>query len=941
MRLEGTWKSLVVGALCAVVAVIVLSGEATAQSRVYGVDVSYWQGEIAPYHWTYANDPNNAAYDRVFSIVRSTRGGTTGLGQTSGTPGGGTQETLSRRYDDSRFLQNMTRAAAAGIITAPYHFARPDILTNTAADEADHFIQTAGVFMRPGYMLPMYDLEAGQGPRTAQELAEFSVAFSNRIYEVMKIRPSIYANGSYFDYLSGADTPTEDLLAKPSPNSPSMVSPAYPVVVGARYAAGSGNIYNEATYGSLQTQNPKDAGSTLTWYHGSFDNYGDANPWHIWQYGSGEAPFGPNTPDPNDINPDQNVDGDVAHGDMEYLRDMLVPAVWWNDASGDWSTMQNWNSGQPAPTPQPGAGQAAFFSYDPAYLPVARLPGAAGTGPSSGQYDTVILERESADITVTVSTGTHNIRKMYMRESLNITGGTLTINYDPTYRADTSIPNVTRTIRHGGPISAQFSGPVTLGGTGSLNVHTLQVDGQQTFTLAGGSLSFNRIRLRRDNTTAAKILITGNVSINPLNNVTAQIVNDSTGAFDPVVDLGGGMRTINVGNGTAAVDVAINAPITNGGFTKAGPGTLQIGGNNTFTGNVSVDLGTLRYGHASGLAASSVVTVNSGAVLEMNTFSDSIAALSGGGAVTQGTAALSLEANSGSNTFSGVITGTGTLTKNGAATQIFSGSNSLGSVAVNGGTLRFNATSTLGAANVSGGTLLFNSTTTTGPITVDNGGTLGGNGAVSGAVTVNSGGKISPGLTVDDFDVPSLTLNVGSAVNIDVTFFQFSDRVDVSGLLTLNGGTINVFDPNNVLTVGDYTIFNYGTLAGSLGNLGTPIGPEGYNYSLYDTGNSIHLVVEESPDGVAGDFNNDGIVDAADYVMWAKLRNTSTPLENDGDLGTPINEDHYELWQQYNGEVFQGSGGEGNGSVPEPSTFALWLLGICAAAAARSARPSR
>ena len=73
---------------------------------------------------------------------------------------------------------------------------------------------------------------------------------------------------------------------------------------------------------------------------------------------------------------------------------------------------------------------------------------------SSGQYDTVILERANANITVTVSTGAYNVRKLYNRETLNINGGSLTVNYDPTYRADDNA-----LVLHGGPISAQLSGP--------------------------------------------------------------------------------------------------------------------------------------------------------------------------------------------------------------------------------------------------------------------------------------------------------------------------------------------------------------------------------------------------------------------------------------------------------------------------------------------------
>ncbi len=397
---------------------------------------------------------------------------------------------------------------------------------------------------------------------------------------------------------------------------------------------------------------------------------------------------------------------------------MLVPAVWWNDSSGDWSTLTNWNSGQPVVAPQVGSGQAPQFTTGP--LPVARLPGAAGTGPTSGQYDTVILERPNANITVTVSTGTHNVRKMYMRETLNITGGTLTINYDPNYSNDfdnnpgTSFPNALRS----GLISAQFSGPVTLSGSGSVSVNTLQVDASQTFTLAGstGALTFNTINLL----SSAKIAVTGDVNINPLSNVTATI-SGSTG----FIDLSGGAPIFAVGNGTSDVDLDVAVPITNGGLTKNGAGTMRLSGDNTFAGAVTVNSGVLRYNHSSGLTSATVVTVNNGGVLDMNNVSDTIASLSSAagnttGIVTPGTAGLTLAATSGTSTFLGTINGTGSLTKNGAATQILSGNNTLNTVAVNAGTLLFNGINTTGAVTV-------------------NGGVLGGTGSISGAVTVNSG----------------------------------------------------------------------------------------------------------------------------------------------------------------------------------------------------------
>ena len=853
---------------------------ASHAQRVFGVDVSYWQSEITQQAWNYAYNNDN----RRFAYVRSSRGGTTGLGQTSGTPGGGTQETLSRRYDDSRFIQNMVRADAAGLMTGPYHFERADILTNTGADEADHFMQMAGVYMRPGYLLPMYDFEAGQAQRTNQELAQFTLDFSNRIYEVMKIRPSIYANGNYINDLSGASATTRNALAQPAANGPSVVSPAYPMLVSASYAAGSGNPYDEAAYGSLQTQNPKDASSSPNLYYGPFDDYGNSQPWNIWQYSSGEAPFGSFG--------DTTTDGDVAQGDIEFLRDMLVPAVWWNDASGDWSTLTNWNSGQPIVAPQVGAGQAPQYATGP--LPIARLPGAAGSGPTSGQYDTVILERPNASITVTISTGSHNVRKLYMRETLNISGGTLTINYDPNYNNDfdnnpaTTFPGALRS----GPLSAQFSGPVTVSGSGSLSVNTLRVDAAQTFTLAGstGAVTFKQINLM-PGATPAKILISGDMNISPLANSTATIANGNGSGATGFVDLGGGVRGFNVANGTSDVDLDVTVPITNGGITKSGAGTMRLSGNNTFTGAVNVNGGTLRYNHASGLTTSTAVAVNNGGVLDMNGIGDTVASLSSAvgnttGVILQGSAALSLAAAAGTNTYYGSISGTGTLTKSGAAVQVLAGNNTLGPVTINAGSLLFNGTNSVGGVTV-------------------NGGVLGGTGSLSGAVTLNTGAHLAPGAGIESLGVGALTLNAGSVLDFEIGAGG-ADRVDVAGVLNLGTASLNIVNAGG-MGVGVYTLFNYGTLSGGVANLQLASVPSNFAYSLLDTGTAINLRVS-----LLGDFNFDGAVDTADYAVWR------------AGLGTVYTQADYDQWRAHFGETaVTAAAANAGAAVPEPALSSL------------------
>jgi len=650
-----------------------------AAQRLLGLDVSAHQGEISIADWNTFKRPTNQQVGGVFGdgrdfvIIRSSRGGTTGEDHRQGgyPSNNNTFFNLSERYDDPYFVQNITRATNAGLFAGTYHFARLDVVVgtvnsdgsvvtvaNTGTDEANHFIPMAGPWMRPGYLPPMYDLEAGQSQRTAEEIAQFSLDFSNRIYAVMGIRPSIYINGSYNGTLAAASAPLRDQLAQPASAMPTVVSPAYPTLVIARWP-------NQANPGAIDVQNahPKDS---FTPIYGPFDDYGTTHPWDFWQYASTMKLNG-------NKGGTANTDVDVSQGDVEWVKDHLIPAVWMNDNSGDWSTLTNWNSGQTPIQPPVMPGQLTPFATGP--LPTPRLPGAAGTGPTAGSNDTVILERPNANITVTLSSGTHNIRKMYMREALNITGGSLTINYDPNYVSDTvTYPNALRS----GPISAQFSGPVTLSGTGSLSVNTLQVDASQTFTLAGstGALTFRQINVM-PGATPARVLLSGDAVINPLSDATATIGNGAGTGSTGFVDLGGGTRNFNVGNGASDVDLAVNVPIINGGITKSGLGTMQLGATTTLTGPVTINDGILRVTANNQLGSVGVTTnmtvVTSGSAgsghggtlqLSGNVSYNLPLTIGGGGlngvSITAPGNPGALDNASGDNTWSGTITLNGT-----------------------------------------------------------------------------------------------------------------------------------------------------------------------------------------------------------------------------------------------------------------------------------------
>lgn len=74
-----------------------------------------------------------------------------------------------------------------------------------------------------------------------------------------------------------------------------------------------------------------------------------------------------------------------------------------------------------------------------------------------------------------------------------------------------------------------------------------------------------------------------------------------------------------------------------------------------------------------------------------------------------------------------------------------------------------------------------------------------------------------------------------------------------------------------------------------------------------------------------GDYNNDNIVDAADYTLWRdNLGGEDGALPNDGELAGAIGMDHYELWRDNYGAVSE------EVEVVEPSAFNQAAIGVAA-----------
>jgi autotransporter-associated beta strand protein len=862
---------------------------ASAQTRLTGLDVSYYQGILSQANWNTIHNTDG----RSFVFIRSSRGGTTG----NYDPSVAANNTLSRRYDDPYFVQNITYATNAGMYAGPYHFGRMDITedspgadgANTGADEADHFIEAAGAWMRPGYLLPVFDFEAGAGIRTPSELAQFAIDFSDRIYEVKGIRPAVYIGGNYAQPMNAI------------PESPELVA-AYPTLWTPRWP-------NQSNPNAIDIQNSGPGASSSTAF-GPWDNPPNpSDPWHFWQYAStgrlqgiGDAKVA--------------VDLDVAHGGIEFLKDHLVPALWVAHGSGDWSGLTNWNSGVAPTPPVTGENQPAPTL---SALPTPRLPGAD---------DTVLLDRADDNVTVTISSGTENIRKLYVHSPLNISGGALNVGYVPS--ADST------------PFAAEFSDAVTLSGNGSLSIHSVVVDAQNTFTLTGGTLTFNKITLGPDHSNAAKILIGGNVAINPLANVTATIASSGI-VTSGTLDLNGAARIFTVGNGSADIDLAINVPITNGGLTKTGPGTLALNGANTYTGDTVVQTGRLRLATPS-LADTSSVYLSTGTTLDLNFTGspDYVRALYLNG-VAQANGIWGA-IGSGAPFTSPYITGTGRLFVSTIAPPLPPPGDIIDSFEVNEGHFGWdynNATQTTGLA----------AATTINRITTDHQGTgeasqlLNLVASGGGAWTLRHNSGTGTNLAAEPagntkFDA---TGYVGFWLKTDDPGLSVRIGIDdpVSGNTALERGFAQTLIADNQWHLYQWNLENAAHWdaysGGANGQIDAPNGKVSID-SIWLTGigdalvyldnvshNALGLLAASS---VAGDYNGDGTINIADYQMWRSLQGNpvTAGTKADGSANGLIDAGDYVMWRKL--LALAGGTSASAASIPEPAALLLAAMAL-------------
>lgn len=91
-------------------------------------------------------------------------------------------------------------------------------------------------------------------------------------------------------------------------------------------------------------------------------------------------------------------------------------------------------------------------------------------------------------------------------------------------------------------------------------------------------------------------------------------------------------------------------------------------------------------------------------------------------------------------------------------------------------------------------------------------------------------------------------------------------------------------------------------------------------------------------DELEGDYNGNGVVDAADYTIWRNTLNSTTDLRADGNNNEMIDDGDYQVWKSNFGASGSGSAGSELASVPEPASWALVLISLVLLGMRREAR---
>jgi fibronectin-binding autotransporter adhesin len=257
----------------------------------------------------------------------------------------------------------------------------------------------------------------------------------------------------------------------------------------------------------------------------------------------------------------------------------------------------------------------------------------------------------------------------------------------------------------------------------------------------------------------------------------------------------GETRTLTVSATTSLA--TYNGSIGDGGnalgFTKAGVGTLILGGSNTYSGTTTLDAGTLRLNNTDALAGGGDVSFTGGTLQYSGSNTGDYSAR-----IRSSSAAIRIDTNSQAVTWSGAVdsTNVGGLAKSGSGTLVLAAANTYsGTTTVSGGTLQIGNGGTAGS--IAGNVALSN----TAALVFNRSNDLTYAGAISGTGSLTKSG--AGALTLSG----TSTLATGAAITING-----------GALVTLSSNSLNSGAATFAFTIDSGTLANSGTSTSGISN---------------------------------------------------------------------------------------------------------------------------
>ena len=427
--------------------------------------------------------------------------------------------------------------------------------------------------------------------------------------------------------------------------------------------------------------------------------------------------------------------------------------------------------------------------------------------------------------------------------------GTITQGFTLTGSANNAINQDGNTANFSGALSDKTSGgQISIANTGTANTGGITFSGANTYTGATTVKVGADLYLSGSGTISSSSKLVNDGTFDISGTSSGATVHNLTGANTGNVQLGGSTLTVvTTTNGTfaGAVTDVVSGTSQAGSLTVNGTATETLSGAVTYTGTTSV-------GPSTTLKLTGSATLG-GALADNGDFNYaglasglSVSTLSGSGTVTEGANTLTI--TNGSSAFSGAINSTGGGLAVNGGTQTLNGVNGYtGATAIGGsGTLEIGTggdisassgvavAGTLNVTNTSGATinnLTGGGTVTLGQtLTVNDTGTKTfsgnfGNGG-SGGFDLNSGNQTLSG-----------TVNYGGTTTIaSGSTLKMTGGVTLGGALA-DGGTFNVANANNDITVSDLSGSGTVTLGGT--NLTVSAPTSSFSGAINSTGGGL------------------------------------------------------------------------------------------------------